>query len=132
MPKKSAHEKEDYENKEIYMMNINANQEEEIAFERAFADVLNFTRANEMSMDIINKGITKATGVTQMIERLGVTQQNTYAFGDGLNDLEMLHFVGTGIAMANGFDELKAVADLVTDSVFNDGISKGLKKLKLI
>lgn len=127
-----APDREDYEGKEIYMMNINANQKEEIAYKSAFADVLNFTRANEMSMDIINKGITKATGVTQMMERLGVSQQNTYAFGDGLNDLEMLQFVGTGIAMANGFDELKEIADMVTDSVFNDGVSKGLQKLELI
>ena len=129
---KKAPEKEDYKNKEIFMMNINADQEEELDYKKIFADRLTFTRANEMSMDIISKGISKATGAQQMIEELGISHQNTYAFGDGLDDLELIQFVGTGVAMANGFDELKVVADIVTDSVFNDGISKGLKKLELI
>ncbi len=129
---KRVPKKEDYENKEIYMININGDQTDEAAYERLFGQYLTFTRANEISMDIISKGISKATGVQQMMDQLGVSHKNTYAFGDGLNDLEMIESVGTGVAMANGFEELKTVADLVTDSVFNDGISKGLEMLELI
>lgn len=128
----NAPEKKDYINKEVYMLNINANREEGKVYEDQFSDVLNFTRANDISMDIVNKGVSKATGVERMIERLGIERENTYAFGDGLNDLEMLQYVGTGVAMANGYDELKAVADYVTDSVFSHGISKGLEHLELI
>lgn len=127
-----APEKEDYEDKQIYMMNINANQDEQKAYEAVFGHVLNFTRANEMSMDIVNKGVSKATGIERLIEELGASHENTYAFGDGLNDMEMLQFVGTGIAMDNAFEELKVVADIITDSVFNNGISNGLKRLELI
>lgn len=127
-----APEKEDYANKEIFMMNINANQEQQVAYEEAFGDVLSFTRANEMSMDIISKGTSKASGIEKLASELGVAIENTYAFGDGLNDLEMLQKAGTGVAMANGFEELKAAADMVTDSVFSDGISNGLRKLGLI
>ena len=127
-----APEKEDYANKEIFMMNINANQEQQVAYEEAFGDVLSFTRANEMSMDIISKGTSKASGIEKLASELGVAIENTYAFGDGLNDLEMLQKAGTGVAMANGFEELKAAADMGTDSVFSDGISKGLRKLGLI
>ena len=127
-----APEKEAYENKEIFMMNINANQEEQLVYEAAFGEDLTFTRANEMSMDIISKGTSKATGIERLTKSLGIPVENTYAFGDGLNDLEMLQKVGTGVAMANGFEELKAKADMVTDSVFSDGISKGLKRLGLI
>lgn len=129
---KKAPEKEEYENEEIFMMNVNANQEEELEYEKVFAEHLTFTRANELSMDVINQGISKATGAEKMMGILGIQHDNTFAFGDGLNDLEMIQYVGTGVAMDNGFDELKAVADMVTDSVFNDGIAKGLKKLKLI
>lgn len=129
---KKTPEKSDYENKEIYMMNINANQEEELEYEKIFAEQLTFTRANEMSMDIVNKGVSKATGAEKMISALGVNRQNTFAFGDGLNDMEIIQFVGTGVAMENGFEELKATADFVTDSVFNHGIANGLKKLELI
>lgn len=127
-----APEKEAYANKEIFMMNINANQEQQVAYEEAFGDVLAFTRANEMSMDIISKGTSKASGIERLASELGVSIKNTYAFGDGLNDLEMLQRAGTGVAMANGFEELKIAADMVTDSVFSDGISKGLQKLGLI
>ena len=127
-----APEKEAYANKEIFMMNINANQEQQVAYEEAFGDVLAFTRANEMSMDIISKGTSKAYGIEKLTSELGGSINNTYAFGDGLNDLEMLQRAGTGVAMANGFEELKIAADMVTDSVFSDGISKGLQKLGLI
>lgn len=127
-----APEREAYINKEIFMMNINANQKEQIAYEKAFGDVLAFTRANEMAMDIISKETSKATGIEKLAKELGVSVENTYAFGDGLNDLEMLQQVGTGVAMDNGYEELKEAADMVTDSVFTDGIEKGLKKLGLI
>lgn len=127
-----APEKEAYENKEIFMMNINADQEQQIAYEESFGDDLTFTRANEMSMDIISKGVSKASGIEMLAKELGISVENTYAFGDGLNDLEMLQRVGTGVAMDNGFEELKAAADMVTDSVFSDGITKGLQKLGLI
>ncbi len=129
---KKAPEREEYEHKNIFMMNINANQKEQVVYEEAFGRLLTFTRANQLSMDIINKGVSKALGAQMMMDALGVSHQNTYAFGDGLNDIEMLQFVGTSIAMENGFEELKGMADFVTDSVFNDGIEKGLKRLELI
>lgn len=128
----NAPEKKDYADKEIFMMNINANPEKGLEYEELFSDVLTFTRANDISMDIISKGISKATGIQQMMDILGVDRANTFAFGDGLNDMEMLQYVGTGVAMANGYDALKEIADHVTDSVFNHGIAKGLKALELI
>src|SRR5690625_3240474 len=129
---KKVPEKEDYEHKEILMMNINANQEQEQEYRKIFSNHLEFTRANQMSMDIVNKGVSKATGAEMMISALGVNHENTFAFGDGLNDMEIINYVATGIAMENGFEELKATADYVTDSVFNHGIAKGSKKLELI
>ncbi len=129
---KKVPKKEAYENKEIYMININGGQADEAAYERLFGQYLTFTRANERTMDVINKGISKATGAQQMIEQLEVAPHNTYAFGDGLNDLELLELVNTGVAMADGFAELKIVADFVTAAADDDGIFKGLKELGLI
>lgn len=129
---RNAPDKKDYAGKDIYMMNINANPEKGRAYEELFSDVLTFTRANDISMDIIGKGISKATGIQHMMSLLDVDRENTFAFGDGLNDMEMLQYVGTGVAMANGYDALKEIADHVTDSVFNHGIAKGLKALELI
>jgi len=58
--------------------------------------------------------------------------KDTVAFGDNLNDLEMLQTVEMGVAMGNARPEVKRVADAVTDSVDRDGIVKGLKQLQLI
>ena len=67
-----------------------------------------------------------------MIDRLGFDLKDVYAFGDGLNDLEMLKAVGTGVAMGNGVPEAKEIADYITTDVSENGIWNGLKNLKLI
>ena len=58
--------------------------------------------------------------------------EQTIAFGDGRNDVEMLTEVGLGIAMGNGAIEAKAVADYVTDDIDKDGILKALNHFSLI
>ncbi|MEG0277283.1 MAG: HAD family hydrolase [Coprobacillus sp.] len=79
-------------------------------------------------MDVYNKGFTKGTACEYIYQKLGVSKDNTYAFGDGENDLGMFKMVGKGIAMGNGVDTLKAIAYDVTDSVDNDGIAQALEK----
>ena len=54
------------------------------------------------------------------------------AFGDGLNDIEMLQTVGFGVAMGNGHPDLKAVADYICPTVEEDGVLNGLKTLGVI
>lgn len=128
---RKAPKKEDYSGKEIFMMNLNVTQAAEKEYAREI-EGLHFTRANPNSMDIINEGVSKATAVQKVLDHLSVDAGNTVAFGDGLNDLEMLQYVGTGVAMGNGFEELKEAADMVTANVGNAGIQKALKKLGLI
>ena len=79
-------------------------------------------------MDVYRKGFTKGTACEYMYKKLGISKDNTYAFGDGINDKEMITLVGHGIAMGNGLEEIKAIADDVTDTVDNDGIAKAFKK----
>ncbi|MFN4214849.1 Cof-type HAD-IIB family hydrolase [Exiguobacterium sp.] len=95
-------------------------------------DEFDFIRWHPHAMDVINRGASKADGVRHFIEANGYRLENTYAFGDALNDLAMLQYVGTGIAMGNGRAETKAVADYVTKSILEDGIEYGLKKMNLI
>lgn len=87
---------------------------------------------HEHSMDIIPKGGTKAKGIRAMLDHLGIHPDQAAAFGDGLNDVEMLQFVGQGVAMGNGVDVAKKASQFVTDPVDRDGISKGLEKLGLL
>lgn len=57
---------------------------------------------NPQLIEVVPKGYTKATGIAQVCDMLGIARENTYAFGDSTNDLEMLTYVGHGIAMGNG------------------------------
>jgi Cof subfamily protein (haloacid dehalogenase superfamily) len=91
-----------------------------------------FIRWHPYSVDVLPKGGSKAEGIKKMIERLGFELKDVYAFGDGLNDLEMLKAVGTGVSMGNGVPEAKELADFITSDVSEDGIWNGLKELQLI
>lgn len=71
---------------------------------------------------------TKATGILKALEYLKVDIKNSYAFGDGKNDIEMLSTVGCGIAMGNACDEVKKYAKKITDTVYNDGVAVGIEK----
>lgn len=78
------------------------------------------------------RGYSKATGIAQMCRLAGVRREDTYAFGDSANDLEMLSFVAHGIAMGNGTKEAKEAAEYVTTDIEEDGIYNGLLHYGLI
>lgn len=77
-------------------------------------------------------GVHKGTAIQTLIEHLGIPKENTYAFGDGLNDIEMLEFCQHGIAVGNAKEGLKEIADEVTDDIAEDGIYNSMKKHGLI
>lgn len=77
-------------------------------------------------------GVHKGVAVRRLAEHLGVSTDDMIGFGDALPDLELLQTCGTAVAMGNAPDELKAVADLVTDHVSDDGLAKAFAKLGLI
>lgn len=85
-----------------------------------------------LSFDLTLKGESKAKGIQKLVEALGKNIKETIAFGDGRNDIEMISFVGLGIAMGNAADETKAVADYITDNVDCDGILKALKHFSFL
>jgi len=72
------------------------------------------------------KGITKETAIQNFCHLSGLSLQNVTAFGDDLVDIGMLQLCGTGIAMGNALEEVKAVADTVIGSNDEDGIAEYL------
>lgn len=77
-------------------------------------------------------GIHKATAIEYLLNHLKLSKEDTFAYGDGGNDLEMLQYVKYGIAMGNAKEELKKIAYDITDIHDNDGIYNSFKKYKLI
>jgi len=86
----------------------------------------------ENSGELSVLGIHKATAIEKLIEHLDIPKENTYAYGDGLNDIEMLQFVQYGIAMGNAKEAVKKAADDITDTHDEDGIFNSFKKYGLI
>ena len=73
-------------------------------------------------------GITKATGLAEVAEHLGVGAEETIAFGDMPNDREMLRWAGIGVAMGNAHPDLVGLADEVTGPNSRDGIAEVLER----
>lgn len=77
-------------------------------------------------------GVHKGVAVARLADHLGVPASEFIAFGDSRSDIELLRAVGTGVAMGQAPDELKALAALVTDPVDADGLAHAFERLGLI
>ncbi|MBI0155041.1 Cof-type HAD-IIB family hydrolase [Gilliamella sp. W8128] len=103
----------------------------ESAYREVFPE-LTFIRNTHYCVDVFNHGGSKGNGINELIKTKGFDNVPTYAFGDGMNDLEMFLTVDHPIAMANAVDDLKDKAEYITDNNDNDGIVKALQKFGLI
>lgn len=119
---------------ETYIAMVKVNDESE--FDILFSSLSNYfdisRHPNQLSFDLNVKGISKGIGILELIKKLGWNKQDTYAFGDGNNDMEMITTVGHGIAMGNAVETLKEAAVMVTDDVYHDGVYTALKKLGFV
>ena len=82
--------------------------------------------------DIGVANITKAHAIEVLLKFLGADKKDTIAFGDAKIDIPMLEYCEVGVAVGSGGDEIKKMADFVTDAVEDDGIFNAFKKLNLI
>ena len=86
-----------------------------------------------VTLDLLDSiGCDKGTALSAVSQALNIPKENTYAFGDGHNDLCMFREAGHRIAMGNAVEELKAQADFVTTPILADGVRNGLKHCGLI
>ncbi|MCI5722670.1 MAG: Cof-type HAD-IIB family hydrolase [Erysipelotrichaceae bacterium] len=73
-------------------------------------------------------GIDKGSAIKRAFDQLDIKPEEVIAFGDAGNDISMLKYAGIGVAMENAQDEVKAIADEITDDNDHDGIAKALLK----
>jgi HAD superfamily hydrolase (TIGR01484 family) len=83
------------------------------------------------AIEVVGPDTSKATALAVLCERLGITPAQVVAFGDNVNDVEMLAFAGLGVAMGNSTADACAVADRVAPSNDEDGIAVTLEALGL-
>ncbi len=120
-----------YQKHDIYQALLFCSEGEEKPYVDHLPD-FDFIRWHPVSMDVLPSSGSKAIGINKVIQKLGIEKEHCYAFGDGLNDIEMLQSIENGIAMGNAKDEVKKAANFVTRSVEDDGILYGLQKLGLL
>lgn len=80
------------------------------------------------SLEVSSNKISKADGIFKILEHINISVENSYAFGDGFNDTEMISRVGTGFAMGTAGENLKQLANFVVPSVHEDGVAVGIEK----
>ena len=102
------------------------------AIKSALEDEFDFMMHDNVVLECTPKGTSKATGIEWLCKYLGVAKEDTYGIGDSINDLEMLQCVGHGIAMGDGTQAAKDVAEYVTTPLWEDGIYHALQHYGLI
>ena len=121
----------DYRGGDIYQICAYLRPEDEYLVEPIKEDCV-LTGWHYGGKDIIAGGGGKMIGIKRYLDMIGIKPEETIAFGDAENDLDMIRFAGIGVAMGNGEEKVKAVADYVTTDVDDDGIEKALKHYNLI
>jgi Cof subfamily protein (haloacid dehalogenase superfamily) len=116
---------------DVYQVFLHCESGDEHLYEEVMSE-LKLIRWHQHAMDVLPAGGSKAQGIAALLEMIDVKAEEAVAFGDGLNDIEMLEFVGFGIAMGNSHKDLLSYADYITTHVNEDGIRNGLIKLGLI
>ena len=118
-------------NKILVMSEPPTCQKMELELGKTFKN-LNVVRSSDILLEIMDKSVSKAVGIDVLIKHYGFGVENAIGFGDNYNDVEMLEFVGCGVAMNNAPEGVKKFADDITDSNENDGIYNYLVKKNLI
>ena len=106
--------------------------------ERAESDLaaaypmLHVVRSAPNLVEIMEASVSKESGIRAMLGHYGLTADDALSFGDNYNDLEMLRFTKTSVAMANAPEDIKKAATDVTKSNAEDGIWWWLKEKGII
>ncbi len=86
------------------------------------------TVAGNNLVQIMSRQATKWNGIKAMLEAFGVSSEEAVYFGDDNDDIESLKMCGTGVAVSNAIEAVKAVADVVTESNDEDGVAKWIER----
>jgi len=101
-------------------------------FKDNFGDTFNYSVAHSPAypdvdfVNILHPQVSKGAAVKKIMTDYGYLPAEVIAIGDGLNDISMLEAVGASVAMGNAFDEVKKVANYITETVDNHGVASAI------
>jgi HAD superfamily hydrolase (TIGR01484 family) len=88
---------------------------------------LEVTQAGLGHMEITGKGISKESGLREVVQMMGIEMNKVMAIGDNLNDLHLIRSAGMGIAMGNADERLKLAADAITETNERNGVARAIQ-----
>ncbi len=118
-------------NQEVYLMCLYAADATVEKYINKFPH-LTFKRWHPFVLNVLQEEVSKSLAILKVLQYFGIDKSEAIAFGDGENDIDMLELVGLGVAMGNGNEKLKTVADFVTKKSSEDGIEFALKKYGIL
>ena len=96
----------------------------EVEMKARFGGRLYISKSLPHFLEFASPSVNKGSGLDFAAERLGFSREQTVAFGDGENDVELLEWAGYGVAVANAHRKVLAVADFVCPSVDEEGVAQ--------
>ncbi len=102
------------------------------AFAEEFGDFLDFIDRERGFFEVVPKGYSKASAISELAKKLHIPMEDTVAIGDSNNDIPMLQCAGISIGMGNSTQNVLNMVDYVTTDVDKDGIRNALKWLGVL
>lgn len=128
----------EYDGKPVYKIVMMMQSEEQLEEpEKLLGEVFDFCiqehdRYGFVNGELIKKAYNKGTALERVCRHYGIPVEDSVAYGDSMNDLEMMEAAGISVCMANGSGRLKELADDICPSVEHDGIYHSFRKYGLI
>jgi len=120
-------------NTDFYKILLMGDEEQLNEFEtfipEEWRDEFYVVRSQKYLVEVLTKGVNKAFGLEKLAQKLNIQPSEIAAVGDAANDIEMLEYAGLAIAMGNASEEVKSIADIVTDTNENNGVIKAIDNL---
>ena len=121
----------DIHEQEVFLLCLYAHDETVNKYRKRFPQ-LTFKRWHPYIVNVLQEDVCKSLAIRKTLEFFGLEASEAIAFGDGENDVDMLELVGLGIAMGNGSDKIKSIANFVTKRSSEDGIYYALNHYNII
>lgn len=115
----------------VKMMMIDEPEVLEEAFKKIPAEYFEkytIVRSTPFFLEVLNPKASKGLALKELSEHLGIRQSEVMAIGDAENDLSMIEFAGTGIAMGNASETVKAAADYTVATNLEDGVKEAFER----
>lgn len=109
------------------------NQEERLRVKNALLQIpdITVTSSERHCLEIGGKTTSKAEALRFLMQKLGIHREELMACGDSPNDEKMIRLAGIGVVMENGTENMKSIADFVTDTNDRDGVAKAVERFAL-